>query len=137
MDWNSYRKYHKQKFGTTSVATLSKDYKTYKKTSPKKILSRKLKVGEGRGSPTRGWGKASPKGKNRHALKKKCGNSAFLDPTNEKFPVKNKKCEYVCEGLNAAKNRACQYNHQTIADKAQKLGEKHCGFSPKRQACKK
>src|SRR5690349_6106187 len=34
--------------------------------------------GEGRGSPTRGWGAAAPqRGSERQALKKKCGNSAF------------------------------------------------------------
>ena len=136
MNWNEYRTYHKQKYGTTSVEALSKSYKTYKKTSPKKLVSpRKLKAGEGRGSPTRGWN--SPKGKKRHNLKATCGNSAFLDPKHEKFPVKNQQCQYVCEGINAAKVRACQYNHPKIADKAQKLGEKYCGLSPKKHACNK
>lgn len=144
MNWNEFRKDYKEKHGPTSVAILSNKYKTYKNKSPKKkmVSPRKLKAGQGRGSaknsPTRGWAKNSPKkGIERHNLKATCGASAFLDPKNEKYPVKNQKCEYVCEALNSAKNRACQYDHEAIADRAQKLGQKHCNFSPKKHACKK
>lgn len=127
MNWNEYRTFHKDKHGTTSVAVLSKNYKIYKKQSPNV-----------KKSPTRGWSKASPKkGTERHILKETCGDSAFLDPKHEKYPVKNQKCQYVCKGVASAKNRACQYGHSNIADKAQKVGEKYCNFSPKKHACKK
>lgn len=98
--------------------------------------------GEGRGSPTRGWGATAPqRGSERHELLQKCGPKSFLEPTDEKFPVMkslrttNGRCEYSCEGISAAKNRACQYNHLNIADKAQELGERQCMWSPSRQAC--
>ena len=159
MDWNEYRSYHKQKHGSTNVQQLSTDYTKYKskgkslyrkdilanipETRKSKIKSlKKLKYGEGRGSPTRGWAASSPqKYSERHLLNAKCGNQAFLDPDNEKYPVMNamrntNKCEYVCQAIQSAKNRSCQYNQFDIANKAQKLGEKECGWAPK-SPCRK
>jgi len=92
--------------------------------------------GENRGSPTRGWGATAPqRGNERHQLKAKCGNSAFLAPDVEGFPIMKAlrvtggKCELSCQGVQAAKNRALQYHHYDVADKAQKVGAKNCGWS--------
>lgn len=98
---------------------------------------------EGRGSATRGWAAASPqKSTERHNLKQVCGNQAFL-AENEKYPVMNAlrntggKCEYVCEAIQSAKNRSCQYDRPDVAAKANKLGVKHCGWSAERASpCK-
>ncbi len=168
MNWNEYQQYHKQKFGVSTKKELSQDYNAYKMgkklASPIKLNLNKVKQNlpesrkykhanlekvsknknEGRGSPTRGWAAAvSSPGRERHDLKAKCGNAAFLIPEEEKYPVMNAlrntggKCEYVCEGISAAKNRSCQYNRPDIAEKANKLGAQHCGWSPKRSSpCK-
>jgi len=96
----------------------------------------------GRGSPTRGWGAASSqRGRERHELLAKCGAKAFFDAKEEKFPVMpalryDNKCEYACEGIQAAKNRACQYKYYDIAAKAQALGKRQCGFPPNQKICK-
>lgn len=169
MNWNEHRSYYSQKYGPTSIDTLSKSYQAQKKRSPSKkspkrspkkspvkplninkiiantpasrkakiASAKKLKVGEGRGSPTRGWGILSPTRRERHSLKEKCGNKAFLLPDQEKFPVQNNKCEYVCQGIQAAKNRACQYGYYDVAEKADRLAVKHCKASPKKQGCNK
>ena len=103
-----------------------------------KIMAHK---GEGRGSPTRGWAAASPqRGRERHALLDKCGAKAFLDAKNEKFPVMpalrySNKCEVSCQGVQAAKNRACQYKYYDIAAKAQAVGARKCGWSPSKRPC--
>jgi hypothetical protein len=79
-------------------------------------------------SRTRGWHDAAPrKGKERHELKKRCGNKCFLKPENEGFPI-CKKCSAVicdcktdCRGVAAAKIRAHQYKHVEIYDIIDKL----------------
>lgn len=97
---------------------------------------------EGRGSPTRGWKSLSPqRGTERKQLKAMCGSKAFLSAEDEKYPVMsalrvNNKCEYVCQAIQAGKNRACQYGALDIANKANKLGEKECGWEHKTSPCK-
>jgi hypothetical protein len=164
MNWNEYRTDYVKKHGTTSIKELSDNYAKYKsktspRKSPKKIQSpnyekiratipatRKYKIqqlekvmknkNEPRGSKTRSWSAQSPQRRERHELKAKCGDKAFLDPEQEKYPVMaalrvNDKCEYNCYGIQSSINRSCQYNRLDIAEKAQKLGEKHCGFEHK------
>lgn len=98
--------------------------------------------GEGRGSPTRYWKSLSPqRGAERHALKVRCGSSAFLSPEDEKYPVMaalrvNDKCEYVCQGLQSALNRSCQYGALDISARANTLGVKECGWTPSKSPCK-
>lgn len=56
----------------------------------------------------KGWGDIGPKrGKEREALKKKCGDGCFLRPQDNAFPICPKDtCAVDCRGLAAAKNRA-------------------------------
>lgn len=97
-----------------------------------------------RASPTRGWAEAAPKpGKERHELKKACGDKAFLMPKSEKFPIVPaqkspvKNCAVACTGVQAAKNRACQTKNVEVAKKAQAIGVKNCGWNPKTSPCRK
>lgn len=167
MNWNEYKTYHREKYGSSSRHDLSRDYNAYKTKehghrSPTRhnehvnyehVLatmpqSRHYKTRqlqhvaknryEGRGSPTRGWAAMSPqRGRERHELKAKCGNRAFLEPENEGFPVMSASrvgegCHYNCKGIQSAYNRANQYKHFDIARKAENLGRTHCGWSPSR-----
>lgn len=106
----------------------------------KDLMSHK---GEGRGSATRGWAASAPqKGQERHELKRVCGNAAFLNPSNEGFPIMNAlrntggKCKITCQGVEAAHNRACQYGHCDIAKKAVKVGIKNCGWPKNTPSCR-
>lgn len=117
MNWQEYKTYHKNKYGTSSQQMLSNDYQAYKtkqlgsprsarpykpidyenvlETMPKSRVykTRQLKHvaqnrHEGRGSPTRGWAALSPqRGRERHELMEQCGNKAFLEPQSEKYPI--------------------------------------------------
>jgi hypothetical protein len=93
---------------------------------------------EGRGSPTRGWAAMSPqRGRERHELKQKCGDAAFLDPQHEKYPIMGATragggCHVSCQAVQSAYNRSCQYKHFDIAKKAQHQGEKSCQWSPRK-----
>lgn len=106
-----------------------------------KLYKLRKNLEEGRGSPTRGWSVMSPqRGRDRHALHSKCGDVAFLDPRNEKYPVMaspkfSNKCEYKCQGIESARNRACQYKNLSVANKAKNLGVQHCGWSRDTQPC--
>ena len=62
--------------------------------------------------------------KYRSILLDKCGEKAFLDPEEKKFPVMDKKCRYVCGLIYAAYVRAKQWKHRKIAKKAKELFEK-------------
>ena len=106
----------------------------------KKILNN---ADKGRGSPTRGWGAASPqRGTERNQLMNKCGPDAFLDPINKKFPIMpalrstSGRCEVSCQGVGAARNRACQYKRINIANKAKKIGIEQCGWDKNIPACR-
>lgn len=167
MSWNEFQKAYKLSHGSASKTEVAAAYYRSKgnKSAPKgtklnldKVLksvpkSRKEKVSSlkkvmknkssPRGSKTRGFKAASPQqGRERAELLAKCGNKAFLIPSEKKFPVMaalrvNGNCDYSCEGLASSKVRACQYGYTKEADKAQKLGQKYCGWSPKKRACNK
>lgn len=99
----------------------------------RRILGKQLpRAYQGRGSPTRGWRAVAPqRGRERHELHQKCGGSCFLDPIEEKFPIcpalryTNGQCQIDRRGIQAAYNRARQYGHDNIADKARKLKQKY------------
>ena len=102
------------------------------------LTGRKIKVGgptyvklgmtDGRGSRTRGWREASPKGgEQREALKKKCGDTCFLLPEKNKFPIcRPDSCVPDCRGILSAKIRARQYGYEDVVVKAQKLQDTLC-----------
>jgi hypothetical protein len=81
-------------------------------------------------SKTRGWKILSPQnGKQRKAIHKKCGDSAFLMPKQEKFPIVSKDtqdCKPSCQGLYSAKSRAKQWGYDDVAARAERLIKKHC-----------
>ena len=138
MNWNEFRTDYVKRHGTTSIQELSNNYGKYKKSATRKYkIQQSEKVMKNKNSPTRGWAAMSPqRGTERHLLKEKCGNKAFLIPDEEKFPVMpalrvSDDCEYSCQGINSAIVRACQYNYLDVAEKAQKLGEQHCAFRKK------
>lgn len=175
MDWQDYKSYHKNKYGSSSQNVLSQDYQAYKtkqmgnyrsparlsspsrstvdfdralatlppsrvyKTNELKRLSQNRY--ESRGSPTRGWASISPqRGTERHELKQRCGDAAYLDPEHEKYPIMpalryNNSCNVSCQGVQSAYNRSCQYKHFDIAKKAQHTGERQCHWSPSRSTC--
>ena len=68
--------------------------------------------------------KAIRSSKYRNILLNKCGEKAFLDPEDKKFPVMDKKCRYVCGLIYAAYVRAREWKYYKIAKKAKKLFEK-------------
>jgi hypothetical protein len=90
---------------------------------------------EERGQRTRGWvGMAPQRGRERHLLKKKCGDKCFLIPESESFPICPKNsCQLSCQGLMSAKIRAHQYKYTSLYPIISQL-EKKCvkrkqGFS--------
>jgi len=95
--------------------------------------SRSSTRGKGRGSRTRGWSKAAPRrGKERRALKKKCGDACFLNPEHNAFPIcaklsqSSSSCEIDCRGVQAAKIRAAQWGYTNIEKAANKLYREKC-----------
>ena len=94
-----------------------------------KQLSAKRTTVKQIGALTSGWAAEAPrKGAQRRAMAAACGSECFLDPQNEGFPVCSIfGCNPTCKGINAAYNRARQYGHEGIAQKAKKLQEAyHC-----------
>ena len=88
--------------------------------------------GEGRGGRTRGWAAEAPqRGRERHALKKKCGSSCFLKPETEGFPicpalrVTGGKCRTSCKGIISAKVRAGQWKYEDVKEAAEELERKY------------
>lgn len=80
-----------------------------------------------RSKSTKGWRKLAPKSPSeRRALLARCGKRAFLQPSKLKFPIMRKTgpCVVDCEGLRAAKARAAQYGHTSIAKKAEAKGKR-------------
>ena len=60
----------------------------------------------------------------RRGLLEKCGEKAFLDPKNLKFPIVSllsKDCSPDCKMLHAAYNRAKEWHYEGIANEAAKL----------------
>jgi hypothetical protein len=95
-------------------------------TSPKKTVKKNQDSPRG----AAGWGKDSPKpGKERHALKDKCGEKCFLLPKDEKFPICpklgiGKDCKEDRRGLIAAKIRAKQHGYDKVYAEADKKLQK-------------
>jgi len=64
----------------------------------------------------------------RRGLKEKCGDKAFLDPENLKFPIvmpNTKDCSPSCKLLHAAYVRAKEWKYEAIAKKALDLLKKN------------
>ncbi len=81
------------------------------------------------GNITKGWADLAPKpGKQRAELLNRCGSKAFLIPKEKKYPIiaKSGPCKVDCRGVQSAYNRARQYHHQDIANKAQNIKNKYC-----------
>lgn len=83
-----------------------------------------------RRKPAKGWGKVAPKTRSaRRRLLARCGRKAFLQPgakPEPKYPVVSKytrDCKPDCRGLLAAKRRADQYDHPSLARKAQRMAK--------------
>ena len=79
-----------------------------------------------RSNPMKGWKKSAPKpGRQRSAMRRRCGTKCFLKPATNGFPVcAHKTCMHSCKGLLAAKTRARQYKYPDVARKAQSLAKK-------------
>jgi hypothetical protein len=76
---------------------------------------------------SKSWRSRAPKTKReRRALLARCGAKAFLQPSKLKFPIMAKRgpCVPDCAGLRAAKSRAAQYGHRTVAKKAEAKGKR-------------
>jgi hypothetical protein len=78
-----------------------------------------------------GWRYMAPRrGTQRHEMRSKCGDSCFLMPAEEKFPVcPVGSCAPTCKGATSAYVRARQYHYTDVATKAKALEEKLCGRS--------
>jgi hypothetical protein len=143
MDWNSFRKYYKNLHGATSSTELSKAYKNYK--DGKSVNNKPVKTKPLPGVfNMAGWSQEVPKrGKERKELKEKCGDEAFLRPSNLGFPIMTgksagaSKCQVSCKGVAAARVRACQWNYFGIAEKATKIGIEKCGWPVYTPPCRK
>ena len=74
----------------------------------KSKAKRPLKRSVGRGGRTRGWKVASPaRGRERSAMKKKCGSKCFLSPVKNGYPIcARNTCKPDCRGIISAKVRA-------------------------------
>ena len=124
------------------VPTLEKTLEITKQPARRAAVERMIQEKSGRRSPTRGWAARSPtRGRERHQLKKECGNKCFLLPGKEKFPIcpsprvtgGKSTCEIDCGGVQAAYNRARQWKYDEVADKAEKILEKcQLPVSPRR-----
>lgn len=70
------------------------------------------------------WGikKPSKVGERRY-VKEKCGESCFLMPDKNKFPICNKTlpCTYNCRGIKAASARAGEFKYHKVLDKSKEL----------------
>ena len=67
--------------------------------------------------------------KEKHSLKERCGDKAFLNPTEEKYPIvkpHDSKCEPDCKLVHAAYTRARQWKAENIAQEAKRLFEQKC-----------
>lgn len=86
---------------------------------------------DGRGKRTRGWAAAAPqKGTERHQLKAKCGDTCFLKPQAEGFPIcaalrEKQGCKVDCRGVTAARVRAAQWKYPTVYREAANLERKY------------
>jgi hypothetical protein len=70
------------------------------------------------------------KGRERHALREKCGTKCFLNPP-EGYPVcgalrTGQGCKLDCRGVTAAKVRSAQWGNRTVYRKASALERAKC-----------
>ena len=73
---------------------------------------------------TRGWKKEKPGFHQKTIMLKKCGKKCFLGP-DKSFPIcKKNTCKISRKGLQSAYNRARQYHHKKISQKAKHLLKK-------------
>ena len=98
------------------------------KRSLKRSVKRSLKRSVGRGGRTRGWKVASPaRGRERSAMKKKCGSKCFLSPARNGYPIcARNTCKPDCRGIISAKVRAGQYKETTVMALARRMERKFC-----------
>lgn len=75
----------------------------------------------GRGSATRGWKAEKPGYHQKTMMLQKCGRKCFLGP-GKSFPIcKKNTCKISKKGVQSAYNRASQFHHKKISQKAKKL----------------
>lgn len=94
----------------------------------KRSVKRSIKRSVGRGGRTRGWKVASPaRGRERSAMKKKCGSKCFLSPAKNGYPIcARNTCKPDCRGIISAKVRAGQYKETTVMALARRMERKFC-----------
>jgi hypothetical protein len=86
-----------------------------------------------RARTTKGWAHLTPrKPADRAKLFMRCGPDAFLmpnraNPGHSKFPImpKTGPCRIDCRGLRSAKARARQYEHYSVANKADAIARRY------------
>ena len=73
--------------------------------------------------------------KNRDSLLSKCGESAYLNPQEEKYPVKDPEtCKYSCKLIRAAIQRARMNKHAAILKRAETLfSTQNCDNNTKKE----
>lgn len=77
-----------------------------------------------RNSATRGWKKDKPGFHQKTIMLKRCGRKCFLGP-GKSFPIcKKNTCKISKKGIQSAYNRAHQYRHNKISNKAKLLLKK-------------
>jgi len=106
----------------------SKAKKRSVKRHIKRSVKRSLKRSVGRGGRTRGWKVASPaRGRERSAMKKKCGSKCFLSPVKNGYPIcARNTCKPDCRGIISAKVRAGQYKEKSVMSLARRMERKFC-----------
>lgn len=73
------------------------------------------------------WGEKKPqKVRERKLIKQECGDSCFLKPQDNAFPICNKTlpCTYNCRGLKGASARAGEWKYEKVLQKSKELTEK-------------
>jgi len=72
------------------------------------------------------WGLKKPQKVGERAfIKEECGESCFLMPEFNKFPICNKTlpCTYNCRGLKGASARAGEWKYKDVLQRSKKLTE--------------
>lgn len=122
--------------GSNTYSKLKRRYKASRRSTSKRTRSKSKSAmsnsrrtrsnSSRRGSATRGWAKAAPRGsRTRREMRKRCGSKCFLDSANLKYPVcKEGSCEIDKRGVQSAYIRARQYKNEKVARAAKKLLEK-------------
>lgn len=102
--------------------------------------------GDRRGASTRGWAARAPRqGRQRQHLHEQCGDSAFLLPEAQKFPLMAKcghglgecECKIDCGGVQAAYQRARQHKYEHVAQSARRILRERCPESKQSKAERK